>query len=119
MIKEFIANNYMEEVIYDPEDGDALLLGGSVSVVSKTAKEFEVDVSVQRNNHVVVVRGPKEKVLAAKKRLNQFLHGSDGYSVSKLVVSEQAVGFRRPTIGFQSHRRCHRPGNREAGRPRW
>lgn len=92
MIKEFIANNYMEEVIYDPEDENALLLGGSVSVVNKTAKEFEVDVSVQRNNHVVVVRGPKEKVLAAKKKLNQFLHGSDGYSVSKLVVSEQAVG---------------------------
>ena len=92
MITEFMAKNYIEEVSFAPEDESALLMGGSACFVHKTASEFDIDLSVARSNHVIVARGEKGKVLDAKKKINQFLHGGDGHAVSKLVVSEQAVG---------------------------
>lgn len=87
-----MANNYIEEIEYAPDDEDALLMGGSGCVVNKMAQELGIDLSVMRSTHVIVARGEKDKVLVAKEKLNKFLHGGDGHSVSKLVVSEQAVG---------------------------
>ena len=87
-----MANNYIEEIEISPENELALLMGGGDSVVNKMTKEFDVDLNVSRSNHVVTARGEKGNVLAAKKRLNQFLHGGDGHSVIKIIVSEQAVG---------------------------
>ena len=92
MIQEFMENNYVEDIKYAPEDEKALLMGGSSCIVNKLSQELNMDLSVVRSSHVIVARGKKDYVLAAKKKLNQFLHGGDGYSVSKLVVSEQAVG---------------------------
>jgi hypothetical protein len=92
MIEEFLLNNYIEEIEFAPNDKPALLMGGTKSVVSKLADEFDVDLNVSRSNYVIHARGKKENVLAAKKRLNQFLVGGDGHSVSKILVSEQAVG---------------------------
>jgi len=87
-----MANNYIEEIPYAPDDENALLMGGSACIVNKMSQEFGVALSVARSDHVVVARGNKETVMAAKQKLNQFLNGGDGHSVSKLVVSEQAVG---------------------------
>jgi len=92
MIEDFMAHNYIEDIKYSVEDESALLMGGADCVLNKMAQELDVDLSVVRSNHVIVARGEKEKVLVAKKRLNQFLHGGDGHTVSKLLISEQAVG---------------------------
>jgi polyribonucleotide nucleotidyltransferase len=92
MIEEFVPNNYIEEIKIAQENEIALLMGGADSVVNKMTKEFDVDLNVSWPNHVVTARGKKENVLVAKKRLNQFLHGGDGHSVSKIIVLEQAIG---------------------------
>lgn len=92
MIVEFMSKNYIQEVEYAPENENALLTGGKSCFVNKLAEELNVDLAARRNNHVVVARGEKENVLAAVARLNQFLNGGDGHTVSKLIVSEQAVG---------------------------
>lgn len=110
LITEFMAKNYIEEISFSPEDENALLMGGSACFVHKTANEFGIELSVARSNHVVVARGEKDKVLDAKKKVNQFLNGGDGYSVSKMVVSEQAVGS---VIGKGGSRRMELEGKHE------
>ena len=58
--------------------------------------------NVVRSRFVVTVKGKKEKVDAAVKRLNQFLHGGDGYTVSRISVTEQALGVVIGKAGRQA-----------------
>lgn len=89
---EFIKNNYIEEVQISAEDEPTLLTGRSESQINKLATEFEVELSLNRSRLVVQAKGMKEKVQAAVKRLNQFLHGGDGHTVSRITVTQQALG---------------------------
>jgi KH domain len=68
------------------------LAGGNESPIQKFQTEYGADMNVVRSRFVVTVKGKKEKVDAAVKRLNQFLHGGDGYTVSRISVTEQALG---------------------------
>jgi len=92
IVRNFIKNNYIEEVQISAEDEPTLLTGGSDSAINKLAKEFGVDLSLNRSKLVVQAKGEKDKVQPAVKRLNQFLHGGDGYTVSRIAVTEQALG---------------------------
>lgn len=91
-MNEFIAENYIQEVEISSEDEATLLAGGNESPIQKFQSEYGADMTVVRSRFVVTVKGQKEKVQAAVKRLNQFLHGGDGYTVSRISVTEQALG---------------------------
>lgn len=92
IVNEWIAENYIHEVEISAEDEPTLLAGGANSPIQKMQVEYGADLNVIRSRYVVVCKGPKEKVEAAVKRLDQFLHGGDGYTVSRISVTEQALG---------------------------
>jgi rRNA processing protein Krr1/Pno1 len=92
IVKEFLSENYIQEVEISPDDEPTLLTGGNESPIQKFQSEYGADLQVTRNRFVVVVRGRKDNVEAATTRLNQFLHGGDGYTVSRISVTEQALG---------------------------
>lgn len=79
-----------------------MFVGGSGNVMNKLAQEFDINMVAYRSDTLILARGPKDRVEAAEKRLNQCIYGGDGYSVAKMVVSEQAVG---PIIGKGGSRR--------------
>ena len=91
-MNEFIAENYIQEVEIQPEDEPSLFAGGKESPIQQFQSEYGAELNVIRSRFVVLVKGQKEKVEAAVKRLNQFLHGGDGYTVSRMSVTEQALG---------------------------
>jgi rRNA processing protein Krr1/Pno1 len=92
LIEEFLANNYLDEVATMDEDLDALLAGGRGSIIMKMSEDLGVYLNADRGHHAVVIRGGKEKVDAAKQKLNQFLNGGDGYTVGRLSITEEVVG---------------------------
>jgi rRNA processing protein Krr1/Pno1 len=92
IVNEFLLENYIQEVEISPDDEPTLLTGGSESPIQKFQSEYGADLQLTRNRFMVVVKGRKENVEAAVKRLNQFLHGGDGYTVSRISVTEQALG---------------------------
>ena len=76
-----------------PEDEVTLLAGGSDSPIQKFQQEYGADMNVIRARFVVVAKGQKDQVEAAVKRLNQFLHGGDGHTVSRISVTQHALGL--------------------------
>jgi len=92
IVNEFIAENYLQEVEISAEDEPTLLAGGSDSPIQKFQEEYGAELKVIRSRFVIICKGQKEKVEAAVKRLDQFLHGGDGYTVSRVTVTEQALG---------------------------
>lgn len=84
--------NYIEEIDVAVEDEPTLLVGGSESPISKLATELDVDLSMNKARYVIIVKGERAKVRVAIKRLDQFLNGGDGHTVSRIAVTEQALG---------------------------
>lgn len=82
----------MVEVEISPDDEPTLVTGGKDSPIQKFSSEYGAEMNVMRSRLVVVVKGKKDKVEASVVRLNQFLHGGDGYRVSRLAVTESALG---------------------------
>ena len=88
----FIEENYIQEIDISAEDEPTLLVGGADSAISKLASELGVELSVNKARYVLTIKGVKEKVDLAVKRVNQFLYGGDGHTVSRIAVTEQALG---------------------------
>jgi rRNA processing protein Krr1/Pno1 len=87
-----------------------LLAGGAESPIQKLQDEFGADLNVIRSRYVVVCKGQKDKVKAAVKRLDQFLHGGDGHTVARVTVTEQALGL---VIGKNGSKRAELEKNHE------
>jgi len=104
MVTDFITKNYIEDIEISAEDEPTLLAGGSESPIQKFQEEYGAELNVIRDRFVVIAKGPKINVKAAIMRLNQFLHGGDGNSVSRLTVTEQALGI---VIGKNGNKRAH------------
>mmetsp|Transcript_16020 Transcript_16020/g.44289 ORF Transcript_16020/g.44289 Transcript_16020/m.44289 type:complete len:1204 (+) Transcript_16020:74-3685(+) len=92
VVEKFVANNQFGEVSITDEDRDALLINGSNSKIAQFQAEIGVHLQIDREALHVIVRGPKDKVDEATKKLDQYLFGSEGYSVAKLSVNDQVVG---------------------------
>ena len=91
-MNKYIAEHYIQEIDISAEDEPTLLVGGSESTITKLATELDVVLSINKARYVLTLKGEKEKVEAAVKRVNQFLYGGDGHTVSRIAVSEQALG---------------------------
>jgi polyribonucleotide nucleotidyltransferase len=92
ILLEFLESNYLREMSITQEDKDSLLAGGKGSKLEKISEEEGVKLSVDKESFVLIARGTKEKVVSAMDKLDQFLKGGNGHSVSRLSVSEQIVG---------------------------
>ena len=84
--------HFIQQVEISGEDEPTLLIGGNDSPITRMSEQYGVNLSVNRSKMSVAVIGEKEKVEVAVKALHQFLHGGDGFTVSRLSVSEQALG---------------------------
>lgn len=105
-----MAENYLEEVEISAEDEPTLLAGGSDSPIQSFQTEFGAELAVVRSRYVVIVKGAKSNVEAAVRRLKQFLHGGDGYTVSRISVTDQALGV---VIGKGGSKRAELEKNHE------
>lgn len=92
IVNQFIDDNYMVEVEISPDDEPTLVTGGKDSPIQKFQNQYGAEMNVIRSRFVVTVKGKKDRVEASVKRLNQFLHGGDGYRVSRIAVTESALG---------------------------
>ena len=92
LLEQFVSNNQFAEVPITDEDRDALLSGGKSSKIAKLSEEMGVNLHVDRETFCLIVRGTKEKVDEAAKKIGRFLNGGDGYGVMKFTLSEQVVG---------------------------
>ena len=88
----FIKENFIAELDISPEDEPALLVGGSDSAISNLSSELGVSLSIVKARYVLVIKGLKHKVEVAVKRVNQFLYGGDGHTVSRIAITEQSLG---------------------------
>jgi len=92
LLDEFMLNNQFAEVPITDEDRETLLVGGRKSKIVQFSEEMDVNLSIERVNLSVILRGSQEKVDEAAKKLNQFLNGGNGFSVMKFTLNEQVVG---------------------------
>lgn len=92
LLDEFISSNYIDKVSVLEEDKEVLMAGGKTGKTMKMFEDMGVALYSERNKNSVSIRGPREKVVEARKKLDQFLNGGDGHSVAKLTVTEQVVG---------------------------
>ena len=93
LVKAFLDENFIETIEITDADKDALLSGGQKSKIVSLAKELEVNLSVDREKSALIVRGPMDKVQAAVKHIRTYLYGGEGYVVSKIAVSDEAIGI--------------------------
>jgi len=94
LIQEFLKNNYVRQLELTDEDVEALQTGGKGSSnIKKIQTEHAVQLNIIRSKSLIVVKGLKDNVEAAVTAIEQFLNGGEGYSVSKISVSEQVVGI--------------------------
>lgn len=88
LVEEFVKNNYLATVPITAEDIESFLSGGSSSKIVEFANELDVKLSIDKDNFLVVAKGTKEKVDAAKVTLNRYVNGGDGHSVMKLSAGK-------------------------------
>mmetsp|Transcript_19497 Transcript_19497/g.28900 ORF Transcript_19497/g.28900 Transcript_19497/m.28900 type:complete len:1296 (-) Transcript_19497:52-3939(-) len=93
MVQTYVSENYIQEVEISAEDEPTLLAGGCASPIQKFQDESGAELNVIRSRFVVLAKGSKENVQAAVTKLKQFLHGGDGYAVSRISATEQALGI--------------------------
>jgi polyribonucleotide nucleotidyltransferase len=91
-VTDYMMNNYTYDIPIVPEDEQVLLAGGGGSSIVKLSKETGVALNLNRERNAVTARGPKDSVLEAIKKVNQFLNGGEGFAVSRLRVSDQTLG---------------------------
>jgi len=92
IVNDFISKHYIQEIDISAEDEPTLVFGGADSTITKLASELGVELFMNKARYVLTVKGEKAKVKTAVKRLNQFLYGGEGHTVSRISVSEQALG---------------------------
>eukprot|EP00536_Pseudo-nitzschia_multiseries_P012145 jgi/Psemu1/31055/gm1.31055_g len=92
IVEKHISDNQFGEIPITDEDLNALLSGGKKSKIVQFSEEMSVNLHVDREAFILIVRGPQDKVNEASKRLNQYLNGDDEFSVEKLSVNQQLVG---------------------------
>jgi predicted RNA-binding protein YlqC (UPF0109 family) len=88
LLEDFVANNYLATVPVTAEDIDGLLSGGKSSKIVEFSTEYDVKLSSDKENFLVVVKGAQEKVDSAKTALNRYLNGGDGFSVTKFSAGK-------------------------------
>ena len=88
LVEDFVANNYLATVPITTEDIDGLLSGAKSSKIVEFAAEHDVKLSIDKENFLVVARGMKENVDAAKTTLSRYVNGGDGYSVTKFSAGK-------------------------------
>lgn len=89
---EYLDSNYLERLEITNDDKDELLAGGGKSQIVTLSRQLEVNLSVDRANPALLIRGPSEKVGAAVSYLKTYLQGGDGTVVSKVPVAAEALG---------------------------
>jgi polyribonucleotide nucleotidyltransferase len=92
LLESYLVNNCVDEVPITANDLVDLLSGGRGSMISRLSNELEANLRADRDRKVIIVRGTKENVRAAKAKLDQFLNGGDGHSVVKVSVTANIVG---------------------------
>jgi polyribonucleotide nucleotidyltransferase len=102
LLEEFIANNKIGEVPITDEDRETLIMGGKTSKITQLSEELNVKLHIDREKHILFIRGKQEDVDTAVEKLNQYLNGGNGYSVVKLSITDQVVGV---VIGKQGKTR--------------
>jgi len=88
LVEDFVTNNYLATVPITAEDIDGLLSGAKSSKIVEFAAEHDVKLSIDKENFLVVARGTKENVDAAKTTLSRYINGGDGYSVTKFPAGK-------------------------------
>ncbi|KAL3921110.1 MAG: hypothetical protein SGILL_002920 [Bacillariaceae sp.] len=93
VLEEFIASNRIGEVPITDEDRETLIMGGKTSKITQISEELNVMLHIDREKHIVFVRGKQEDVDTAVQKLDQFLNGGNGHSVVKMPITDQVVGI--------------------------
>ena len=92
IVKEFVSQNYTEEIEIPPED-ILVLLGGSQSYLSKLSSDYNVKANLRKGRQSVSIRGEEQNVTHAVVALRNFVFGGNGTIVTKLRVQESSLGF--------------------------
>eukprot|EP00542_Grammatophora_oceanica_P019577 CAMPEP_0194038232 /NCGR_PEP_ID=MMETSP0009_2-20130614/10484_1 /TAXON_ID=210454 /ORGANISM="Grammatophora oceanica, Strain CCMP 410" /LENGTH=1201 /DNA_ID=CAMNT_0038680669 /DNA_START=46 /DNA_END=3651 /DNA_ORIENTATION=- len=92
IIESIMETNFVHQIEISADDEAPLLAGGQTSALKKFEDELGVSLFLVRNKYVLEVKGERPKVEAAVKRIKQFIHGGDGYTVASIGVSKQAMG---------------------------
>jgi rRNA processing protein Krr1/Pno1 len=94
--EEYLINNCLDEMAVTGNDMVDLLAGGQGCLIQRLSNEMEANLRADNERKVVIIRGTKDTVVTAKKRLDQLLHGGYGHSVAKVSITANLVG---PIIG--------------------
>lgn len=92
LVEDHIAKNCIATIPITLEDEDGLLTGGKSSKIVDFSKDLDVVLNIDRDNHLLLARGTKEKVETAKTTLNQYINGGNGHCVSRFPATAQVAG---------------------------
>lgn len=86
LLRDFLAQNYLEELPLTQESLTALLSGGKNSKIVELANQTGVTLSTDRDRQVLLARGEKEKVIAGMYVVKEFLFGSSDVKVETIEL---------------------------------
>ncbi|CAJ1899848.1 unnamed protein product [Cylindrotheca closterium] len=92
MFEDYLAKTYIDELSITGNDLADLLNGGKGSMLVRLSNEMNAVLRADRDRKLVIIRGEESAVKDAKIRLDQFLHGGNGHSVARVVVTPSIVG---------------------------
>lgn len=91
---DYLADNHIESRNLSMEDREFLLRGGKSSKIAELSKEHDVTMGFEKNDVVLLTRGPKENVEKALGAVDRFLHGNEnGNSLRKITLSDETYGL--------------------------